>query len=125
MPPAGLPGKPVVLVVEDEPILLMLAVCVVEDAGFEAIEASNADEAILILEHRTDIRIVFTDVEMPGDMNGLRLAHAIRGRWPPIELIITSGWIKIRTEDIPARARFFAKPYQPAEIVEALQQMAA
>ena len=76
--------KAVVLVVEDEPLLRMAATCLVEDAGFEAIEASNADEAILILEARTDIHIVFTDIDMPGSMDGLKLAEAVRGRWPPI-----------------------------------------
>ena len=108
-----LSSKPVVLVVEDDPIVRMMAVDIVDDAGFEAIEAGNADEAVLILEGRTDIRIV-ADVEMPGSMDGIKLAQAIRGRWPPIELILTSGHCRIRHEDIPARGRFFAKPYQPS-----------
>ena len=118
-------AKPVVLVVEDEAILMMYAVCIVEDAGFEAVEANSADEAIGILETRPDIRIVFTDIEMPGSMDGMRLAALIRGRWPPIELILTSGRSKIRAEDIPDRGRFFAKPYRPAEIAEALHQLAS
>jgi CheY-like chemotaxis protein len=117
--------KMFVLVVEDEPIILMLAVSIVEDAGYEALEARSADEAVRILETRSDVRIVFTDIEMPGSMDGLTLAQAIRGRWPPIELILTSGRTAIRDEDMPDRSRFFAKPYQPAEIAEALRQMAA
>src|SRR4051812_179969 len=72
---------PVVLVVEDDPLVRTLAVEVVEDAGFLAIEAANADEAIIILEHRADIALVFTDIDMPGSMDGLKLAHAIRNRW--------------------------------------------
>jgi CheY-like chemotaxis protein len=117
--------KTTVLVVEDEPILRLLAVGLVEEAGFEAVEADNADQAILILESRTDIRIVFTDIEMPGSMDGMKLARAIRGRWPPIGLILTSGRSTIRDDDIPERGRFFAKPYRPADIIETLQQLAA
>lgn len=77
--------------VEDEALTRMYAVNLVEEAGYTAIEASNADEAISILESQKDIRVVFTDVDMPGSMDGLQLAHAIRDRWPPIELILTSG----------------------------------
>jgi CheY-like chemotaxis protein len=115
----------VVLVVEDEPVLMIYAVGIVEDAGFDAVEAYSADEAVEILETRLDIRIVFTDIEMPGSMDGIRLAALIRGRWPPIELILTSGRTKMRDEDMPARGRFFAKPYRPAEIAQALRQLAS
>ena len=72
-----------------------------EAAGYKAIEASNADEAIAILEMRKDIRIVFTDIDMPGSMDGLRLAHAIRDRWPPIELILTSGHVDVPKSEVP------------------------
>jgi CheY-like chemotaxis protein len=80
-----------VLVVEDEFFGRLHAVNLVEDAGYTAVEASNTDEAIAILERRKDIRIVFTDINMPGSIDGLKLAHAIRKRWPPIELIVASG----------------------------------
>jgi CheY-like chemotaxis protein len=73
-------GKVIVLVVEDEPLVRMAAVYMIEDAGFEALEAGNADEAVRILEARTDIRIVFTDIDMPGSMDGIKLAAAVRGR---------------------------------------------
>jgi two-component system, response regulator PdtaR len=119
------PVKYVVLVVEDDPIVRLLAVDIINDAGFDAIEAGDADEAVLILESRTDIRIVFTDVEMPGSMDGIKLAQAIRGRWPPIELILTSGHCRIRPEDIPAGGRFFGKPYHPDDLTQALHQLAA
>jgi CheY-like chemotaxis protein len=79
----------------------MHAVSLVADAGFDTVEASNADEAIAILEARKDIRIVFTDINMPGSMDGLRLAHAIRRRWPPIELILTSGDFQVAEEELP------------------------
>jgi len=94
----------------------------VKAAGYRAIEASNADEAIAILEARKDIRIVFTDIEMPGSMDGLKLARAIRDRWPPIELILTSGYVDVPENDIPERGLFFSKPYRDQEIVAALQK---
>jgi CheY-like chemotaxis protein len=114
------PTKPVVLVVEDEPILRLHAVDIIEDAGFEVVEASSADEAIAILDSRRDIRVVFTDIDMPGSMDGIRLAAAIRDRWPPIELILTSGHVKLGDHDIPERGLFFSKPYRTADIQQAI-----
>ena len=98
--------QPYVLVVEDEFFSRLHAVDLVEAAGFRAIEASNADEAIGILEKRKDIRIVFTDIDMPGSMDGLRLARAIRERWPPIELILTSGHFDVPEQDSRAGSVF-------------------
>src|SRR6188768_2841184 len=106
-----------VLVVEDEFLSRLHAVNLVEEAGYKAVEATNADEAIAILEARKDIRIVFTDIDMPGSMDGLKLAHAIRKRWPPIELILTSGHFDVSDDEIPDRGRFFAKPYRDQEII--------
>jgi CheY-like chemotaxis protein len=81
----------VVLVVEDEPLLRMMAVEVVEEVGFVALEAGNADEAVALLESRSDIALLFTDINMPGSMDGLKLAHAVRGRWPPIKILLVSA----------------------------------
>jgi CheY-like chemotaxis protein len=121
-----MPDSPVyVLVVEDDFLNRLHAVNLVEDAGYLAVEASNADEAITILEARKDIRIVFTDIDMPGSMDGLKLAHAIRERWPPIELILTSGHFDLSDDEIPERGRFFPKPYRDQEIISALQHFAA
>ena len=117
--------KAIVLVVEDEPLLRMAAIALVEGAGLDAMEATNADEAIEILEQRTDIHIVFTDIDMPGSMDGLKLAEAVRGRWPPIEIIVTSGHRIVHEADLPDRCIFFAKPYRDAEVVAALLRMAA
>ena len=114
-----------VLVVEDEFFSRLHAVDLVEAAGYTAIEASNADEAIAVLEARKDIRIVLTDIDMPGTMDGLKLAHAIRKRWPPIELILTSGHFHLTDDDMPERGRFFPKPYRDQEIVSALHHFAA
>jgi CheY-like chemotaxis protein len=90
-----------VLVVEDDFLLRMDAVQMVEEAGFDVLEAANADEAISILEARSDINVIFADINMPGSMDGLKLAHAVRGRWPPIKFITTSGHIKVKDEDLP------------------------
>ena len=96
----------VVLVVEDDPILRMNAVAIAEDGGALVIEAQNADEAIRILEARNDIRIIFTDIQMPGSMDGLKLAHAIRDRWPPIKIILTSGKVSLEESDMPSGSVF-------------------
>jgi CheY-like chemotaxis protein len=117
--------QPYVLVVEDEFFSRLHAVDLVEAAGFRAIEASNADEAIAILEARKDIRIVFTDIDMPGSMDGLRLARAIRERWPPIELILTSGHVDVTDSDVPERGLFFSKPYRDQAIITALRRFAS
>lgn len=118
------PRRQAVLVVEDEPLLRLMALDLVEDAGFQPVEARNADEAIAILEGRTDIHIVFTDVDMPGSMDGLRFAAAIRDRWPPIEIIITSGHIRLDDSSIPANTVFFPKPYDHAEVANTMMWMA-
>ena len=115
----------VVLVVEDEPLLRMMAVDLAQDAGFDVEEAANADEALAILEQRTDIRIVFSDIDMPGSMDGLKLASAIRGRWPPIDLIVTSGIYKRDEVTLPARSVFFAKPYDRQCVIGTLHRLAA
>jgi CheY-like chemotaxis protein len=117
-------GKSVILVVEDEALVRMLAALVAEDNGLEALSAATADEAIKILESRSDIRLVFTDVSMPGSMNGLKLAHAVRGRWPPVELLVTSALSNVTAKDLPERGRFLAKPYDLATLAETFQQMA-
>jgi CheY-like chemotaxis protein len=120
----AVPGrKPVVLVVEDENLIRLSALDIVEEAGFEAIAASDADEAIRILESRNDIRAVFTDVHMPGSMDGLRLARVVRNRWPPVALIVTSGRRSVLETDLPPGGRFLDKPYEPAQIETALREL--
>ena len=113
---------PVVLVVEDEFLLRIDAVNMVTAAGFEAVEASNADEAIAILEARRDITVVFTDIQMPGSMDGLKLARAVRGRWPPIKIVATSS-VDVGEADLPAGGRFLPKPYSPVQITGVLREL--
>ncbi len=115
--------RPVILVVEDEFLIRMEAMNTIRDAGFDVVEANNADEAILILESRLDITVVFTDVQMPGSMDGLKLAAAIRGRWPPIKIVATSGLLDIRKEDLPLGSRFLPKPYSATQIVGTLREL--
>jgi two-component system, response regulator PdtaR len=117
--------RQVVLVVEDEPLILMLAIEMIRDAGFEPLWASNADEAIRILESRGDIRIVFTDINMPGSMDGIRLAQAVRGRWPPIKIIVTSGFSGGDLKLLPEGSQFIPKPYDADQISDALRSLAA
>jgi CheY-like chemotaxis protein len=114
---------PLVLVVEDEVLVRLHAVSLLEEAGFSTLQAGSADEAIALLQAREDIRIVFTDIQLPGSMDGLRLAHAIRHRWPPIELVLTSGQAKVSDEDLPARGLFLGKPYERAELVPMMQSL--
>jgi len=115
------PPRPVVLVVEDEPLLMMSAVEMVESLGYAVVEATDADQACKILEERKDIRVVFTDIQMPGTMDGLKLASVIRDRWPPIEIIVTSGVLTARDIDLPARSLFFSKPYSVERVGAAIR----
>jgi two-component system, response regulator PdtaR len=98
----------------------MGAVDFVISAGFEALEASSADEAIRILEARSDVHLVFTDVGLPGTMDGLKLAHYIADRWPPVNLVVASGKMVVEQSQLPADAQFFPKAYRISAIVEAL-----
>lgn len=112
-----------VLVVEDETFIRMDAVELLRAAGFDILEATNADQAIQMLERHLDIRLMFTDIDMPGSMNGLKLAGAVRDRWPPVRIIATSGHFNVQAGDLPADARFIRKPYQPAQIISAVREL--
>lgn len=110
----------IVLIVDDEPLILMNAINFVEQAGFTALEAANADEAIQILTKRNDIYAVFSDVQMPGSMDGVRLLKVIRDRWPPIRLILTSGKLLPTDTCLPSGSVFIPKPYGFGELRAAL-----
>lgn len=112
-----------VLVVEDEMVLRLRAVDIVEDAGFTAVEAVNADEALTILESRSDISLLFSDIQMPGSMDGLKLAHAVHERWPAIKIILVSGQVKLSDTERPADSRFFGKPLETKQMIAELQEM--
>jgi two-component sensor histidine kinase/CheY-like chemotaxis protein len=114
---------PNVLIVEDEMMLRMRAVDIVEDAGFCPVEAVNADEALSILESRSDISLLFTDIQMPGSMDGLKLAHAVHDRWPSIKIILVSGQVSPSAAEKPADSRFFGKPLSVDKMISELQAM--
>ena len=115
--------RPVVLIVEDELLLRMDAAEVIKSGGFEVVEAANADDAIEILEARPDITVVFTDIQMPGSMDGLKLARAVRGRWPPIKIVATSGLVDVGEKDLPEGGRFLPKPYHARQLAAVLREL--
>lgn len=114
-----------ILIVEDQGLIRMDAVDMAQRAGFLVFEAANADDAIVILEAHPEIQLVFTDIEMPGSMDGLKLAHYISRRWPPIRLIIASGKVPRDKADLPDGGLFFCKPYAHAEIATAMRTLLA
>ena len=117
--------KPVVLVVEDEPLLRMNTVDMVEEAGFPTLEAANAKQAIQLLEDRADIRVILSDIDMPPGMDGMALVAMVRRRWPPVAIILVSGHIAPAEVVMPEGGKFFSKPVRRAELVATLERMAA
>lgn len=113
----------IVLIVEDEPLQRLDMIDVAESAGFEVLEAHDADHAIALLERRLDVRLVLADIDMPGTMNGLRLAAVLRRRWPPIEIILTTAGIAPPTEELPDRAVFLPKPLNHQRVVSTMRRM--
>ena len=114
----------VVFVVDDDPILRMQAVDLLEDAGFPTLEAGTADEALSILRDRwSEVRVLFTDVQMPGSMTGIDLAEEVHRCWPEIHLLVTSGGVHVRDEDLPDDGRFVPKPYRPEGLIEQVKEM--
>ena len=108
------------LIVDDEFLIAMSAADLFQSAGYETIEACSADEAIRQLESNADIVIVFTDIRMPGSMDGLELAHVVHDRWPPVKILVTSGHHTIRPGDLPAGGLFIPKPYTSRAVTDAI-----
>ena len=104
-------------------LLRMRAVDIVEDAGFSPVQAVNADQALSILESRSDISLLFTDIQMPGSMDGLKLAHAVHDRWPGIGLLLTSGGVTLGLSQIPHEGGFLPKPYNVHQVVAAVRKV--
>ena len=115
--------SPVVLLVEDEPLVRELEIDVLQDAGFRVIEARTADEAFDMLRGRPDVRIVFTDVDMPGSINGFEFARLVHQGWPEVAILVSSGKMQPKEGDLPDGAAFIAKPYRPDALVEQLQKL--
>jgi CheY-like chemotaxis protein len=114
---------PVILIVEDDPFLRMLTVEFVNEAGFETLEACDADQAIAILESNSKITVLFTDINMPGSMDGLKLARVVSNRWPVIEILIASGHVLLQQADLPPNGRFLRKPYRAAAMIADLHSL--
>lgn len=112
-----------VLVVEDEALILMDIVFQLQAEGFEVYEATNADAAIRLLEVHSDICLIFTDIDMPGSMDGLKLVAAVRDRWPPVKIILTSGARIIEITDLPDGCLFFSKPYDHAAVFDSMRAL--
>jgi CheY-like chemotaxis protein len=115
--------KAAILVVEDEILIRMNTADMIEEAGYDVVEARDARAALDILKQRDDIDVVFTDVNMPGTMDGLELARFICGTWPWIHVVITSGKMMLRDEDIPDEGRFLPKPYNSRQLTHVLHEL--
>jgi CheY-like chemotaxis protein len=113
----------VVLVVEDDVLVRMLACDILKDGGYDALEAVSAQEALVLLDARPDVALMFTDVDMPGEINGLGLARLVGLRAPSLPILVTSGATAVSSVDLPVNGRFLQKPYTPSvllDVVEAL-----
>lgn len=114
----------VVVVAEDDVNLRMIATDVLSDEGFTAIEAEHAAAALSICEAQADeIDVLFTDVRMPGSMNGVELAHCVCERWPWISVVIASGYLPLSRAELPKAARFLAKPYTMQQVVDVIREL--
>lgn len=112
-----------ILVVEDEPLVLMSTAEYLQDEGFKVLQAANADDAISMLEQHPDISVLFTDVDMPGSMDGLKLSAAVRDRWPPVRIVVTSGHRMVDITDLPDGGIFFSKPYSHQAIATSFREL--
>ena len=112
-----------VLVVEDETLIRMDVVDQLEAEEFKVFEAANAEQAIAFLSAEPTIRLLFADIDTPGSMDGLKLAAAVRDRWPPVKIIVTSGHRIIEASDLPDGSIFFSKPYHHADVVASIREL--
>jgi two-component system, response regulator PdtaR len=115
---------PVVLVVEDETFTRMDAVDAISDAGLETFEAGDACEALDVLEGHPQVTVLFTDISMPGPMDGLALAARVHDLRPDVELILTSGARKIPEEEMPDNGTFLPKPYGSQQLITLINRKA-
>ena len=114
----------VVLLVEDELLVRMTAADELEEAGFQVLEAANADVALKVLEARSaEVQVLFTDVHMPGSMDGMELAEQVHARWPHVLLLIASGYARPHPDEIPDHGRFIPKPYRAATLVRQISEL--
>ncbi len=117
--------QPAVLVVEDEPFIRFVAVDVLAETGLPLFEAGDADEALAVLDAHPEIKLLFTDINMPGDMDGLRLAECVHESRPNVRLVVTSGKNRLSDADIPDDGTFLPKPYGSRQLLEAVRSQLA
>ncbi|MEO5586226.1 MAG: response regulator [Novosphingobium sp.] len=117
--------QPVMLIVEDEPLIRMCAVDFAEEAGYVTLEAGNAAEALAILERGEKIDILFTDITLPGVMDGIGLVELVAERWPTVQTMLASGALLGLPAEIAPRAARLPKPYGITQFVEAVERMNA
>jgi len=110
-----------ILIVEDEVLTSEYLEFVLRGAGYEAIPTASADEAIAVPEHRDDVQLVVTDINLPGGLNGLRLAALVRDRWPAINIIVVTGYSAPRSDELPTGSLFVPKPYSAQKMMEAVR----
>jgi CheY-like chemotaxis protein len=122
--PADLPALGVVLVVDDEADVRRFAVESLEEAGFEVLEAADAEAALRILQDRSDIKVLVSDVRMPGSLNGYRLAQRARERWPHMEIVLVSGYATPDRRDIAFDCDLVTKPFEADDLVRRVTQRA-
>jgi len=112
-----------ILVVDNEPLIRLNLADFFLEQGYQVFEADDAETAILILEQNPTIHIVLTDVQMPGSMDGVKLAHYVRDRYPPTVLVVASGALRLSAADLPDGAVFVAKPFDPRFVLEEIQRV--
>jgi DNA-binding response OmpR family regulator len=117
------PGVTKILVVEDEALLLFSIAEDLRDAGFDVCEARNADEAIEALKSDSDINVLFTDIDMPGSMDGLKLSAVVRERWPPVKIVVTSGKSEPSADALPSGGKFLPKPYHAQSVMQTVRAL--
>ncbi len=120
---SAFPNRLVVLVVEDDPIVRFDAIQSLEDAGFEVVDAYDADHALVALEKRPDVRAVFTDVHMPGRLNGVELARLVHQRRPDVQVLVTSGVMRVSRDDLPKGGHFVPKPYDASQVAALIRNL--
>ena len=115
-------GEPLILVVEDEALIRSCAADILEQHGDEVVEAATAADALEMLEARPEVRVLFTDINMPGKLDGMDLARLVHEHWPNIRLVITSGGREPTKAEIPDDGRFIAKPYRPKQVTDEIDR---
>lgn len=112
-----------VLIVDDEHLIRILGCDTLEQGGYQVLEAANAAEALQCLEHGAEVLVLFTDVNMPGPLDGLGLARLVNDRWPQVKILVTSGQVRPEPSELPEKGLFLSKPYRAEELLAMLREL--